>query len=300
MTNKIKLTFLGTADAIPTAKRNHQAILLNYDSENILIDCGEGTQRQFRKAGLNPLKLTGILITHWHGDHVLGIPGMFQTLAYNNYKKTLNIYGPKGTKKFINEMKKVFPFANELKIKVEEVTGKFFETEDFYLEAKEMTHGCPCNAYNFVKKGKFRIDKKKLKKHRLPAGAHLQKLKQGKDIIYEGKKYLAKNLTYMVNGLKISFVLDTSFNNRIVPFVKNADLLICESAFDSKLVDKARKHKHLTSKQVGEIAKNAKVKKLVLTHISQRYDKNPKKILDEVKKIFKDSRLVEDLDIIEI
>ena len=78
---KTKITFLGTSQAIPTAKRNHTAVLLSYKDENILIDCGEGTQRQFRKAKLNPCKLTRILITHWHGDHVLGLPGLLQTLA---------------------------------------------------------------------------------------------------------------------------------------------------------------------------------------------------------------------------
>ncbi len=296
----IKITFLGTADAIPTAKRNHQAILLSYDSENILIDCGEGTQRQFRKAGLNPMKLTRILITHWHGDHILGIPGLLQTLAFSDYNKTLYIYGPKGTKKYIKELLKTFIFANELKIKIEEVDGKFFENDDFYLESRKMTHGCPCNAYVFVKKGNFKIDKNKLKKSGLPQGPILQKLKQGKDIVYKGKKYFAKDLIYRVNDLKISFVLDTSLNKDIVPFVKDSDLLVCESAFDSKLVTKARKHKHLTAKQVGEIAKKAKVKKLILTHISQRYDKNPKKILGEVRKIFKKSYLVNDLDVIEV
>ena len=294
----IKITFLGTGDAIPTAKRNHQAILLSYDSENILIDCGEGTQRQFRKAKLNPLKLTRILITHWHGDHVLGLPGLFQTLAFDDYKKTLKIYGPKGTKKYVAELKKVFEFKGKLNIKVEEVSGKFFETEDFYLEAKAMTHGPPTNAYNFVKKGKLRIDKNKLKKSGLPVGIHLKKLKEGKDIKFKGKKYLAKNLTYGVDALKVSFVMDTTFNNKIESFVEGADLFISESQFGSELAKKAKEHKHMVAKKVGEIAKKAKVKKLILTHLSQRYDKNPKKILNEVKKVFKNSRLVDDLDVI--
>ena len=92
MTAKIKLTFLGTADQIPSANRNHTSMLLTYGGENILIDCGEGTQRQFRKAHLNPCKITRILITHWHGDHVLGLPGLLQTLAASDYNKTLYIY----------------------------------------------------------------------------------------------------------------------------------------------------------------------------------------------------------------
>ena len=108
---KIKITFLGTSDSIPTKERNHTSILLNYKNENILIDCGEGTQRQFKKANLNPCRLTSILITHWHGDHILGLPGLLQTLAMQNYNRTLKIYGPRNTKKFAEEIMKMFVFV---------------------------------------------------------------------------------------------------------------------------------------------------------------------------------------------
>jgi ribonuclease Z len=295
----IKITFLGTSDAVPSAERNHTSILLNYKDENILIDCGEGTQRQFRKAKLNPCKITKILITHWHGDHILGLPGLLQTLSFSNYNKALFIYGPKGTKKFMEVLLKTFAFQGKIKLNVEEVEGKFFENEDFYLEAEKMSHGIPCNAYNFVKKGRIRIDKNKLKKTKLQ-GPILKKLKDGKDIIYNGKRYLAKNLTFEEIGKKISFVFDTSFNGRIIPFVKDSNLLVCESTFGTELEEKASEYKHLTVKQTAEVAKKSKSKKLILTHISQRYSKNPKKILDVAKKIFKNSFLVRDLDVVEI
>jgi ribonuclease Z len=295
----INITFLGTSDAIPSAERNHTSILLSYKDENILVDCGEGTQRQFRKAKLNPNKITRILITHWHGDHVLGIAGMLQTLSFSEYKKILYIYGPKGTKEFIRNLLRTFIFHRTFRINVEEVENKFFETDDFYLEAEKMSHGVPCNAYTFVKKGNLRIDKKKLEKIKIQ-GPILKQLKDGKDIVYQGKKYLAKNLTYEEERKKISFVFDTSFNERIIPFVKNSDLLICESTFGTELEDRAEEYKHLTSKQTAEIAKKSNSKKLVLTHISQRYSNNPKKILDSAKKIFKNSFLVKDLDEIEV
>lgn len=285
---------------IPSVKRNHTSIFLNYKGENILIDCGEGTQRQIRKAKLNPCRLTRILITHKHGDHVLGIPGLLQTLSLSEYNKTLFIYGPEGTKDFMKNLLKAFPFQLNYKIEIKEVEGKFFETDEFFIEARKMTHGVPCNAYTFVKKGKIRIDKKKLEKAKLPSGPLLQKLKQGKDISYEGKKYLAKKLTFNEKGKKVSFVLDTSFNKRISSFVKNSDLLICDSSFDSELEAQAKEKKHLTSGQAGRIAKESNSKKLVLTHISQRYEKNLKKLLDDAKKVFKNSYLVEDFDVIEV
>src|SRR3989344_9655885 len=120
---KVNLAFLGTGNAIPTIKRNHTSILFSYKNENILIDCGEGTQRQFRHLQISPSKLTRILITHWHGDHILGLPGLFQTLAMNNYQKTLQIYGPKGTKNKIDAIKDLVNV--QIKLQVHEVLGQF-------------------------------------------------------------------------------------------------------------------------------------------------------------------------------
>jgi ribonuclease Z len=294
-----KIIFLGTSDAVPTAERNHTAILLEHDGENILIDCGEGTQRQFRKAKLNPCKITKILITHCHGDHILGISGLLQTLNFSGYNKPVLIYGPKGIKEFMKLVLQTFAFQGRYKIEVKEVEGKFFENDDFYLEAKSMTHGIPCNAYTFVKKNKIRINKEKLKKTPLE-GPILKKLKEGKDVVYKGKKYFAKDLIYEEKGEKISFILDTSLNTKIIPFAKDSDLLICESTFDSDSEERAKEYKHLTSNQAAEIAKKSKSKKLILTHISQRYSSNPKKILLSAKKVFKNSFLANDLDVFEI
>jgi len=197
-------------------------------------------------------------------------------------------------------MLKLFNFQREYKIEIEEVFGKFFENKDFYLEAKEMNHGIPCNAYNFVKKGRIRIDKVKLKKSKLPSGPLLVKIKQGKDLIYQGKKYRAKNLTFKEEDIKISFVLDTMNNNKIVPFVQGASLLISEASFGKELEDHAKEHKHLTSEQVGKIAKKAKVKELVVTHISQRYENKLNQILLEVKENFKKVILARDLESVEV
>ncbi|MBU0894100.1 MAG: ribonuclease Z [Nanoarchaeota archaeon] len=298
MTAKIKIIMLGTGSHIPSVKKNHTAVLLCYEGENILVDCGEGTQRQFRYAKLNPCKITRLLITHWHGDHVLGIPGILQTLALSDYRKTLFIYGPSGTKLLMRALLNLFNFKQKYKIKVEEVDkGKFVDEKNFYLESEKMEHGISCNAYSFVKKGQVRIDKEKLKKAKLDQGPHLSKLKQGKDIKYKSKKYLAKNLTYTEGDKKISIVMDTLDNKKIIPFVKGADLLICESSFNDAFKDKAREYHHSTAKQVANNAKKANAKKLVLTHLSGRWDKNPQKILNEAKKVFKNSVLAKDLDV---
>ncbi len=292
---KIPIVFLGTGQAIPTSRRNHTALLLQYKSEVLLIDCGEGTQRQFRKAKINPCKLTRILITHWHGDHILGLPGLLQTLALNNYNKTLKIYGPRGTKKFIELMFRMFVFAGKLKIEVEEVKGKFLETKEFYIEATSLKHGPPINAYSFVEKDKRRLDKKKLNKLKIPSSPLLGELQQGKNIKHNGKTIKASSVSYIEKGKKITFLLDTVLFENCYKAAKNSDLLIAEANYLDKDKELAKEHKHLTARQAALIAEKSKSKKLILTHINQRYDNKESALLKEAERIFKNTELAEDL-----
>lgn len=302
----IKITFLGTSGAVPSPKRNHPAILISHGSNNFLVDCGEGTQTQFKKAKISASKLTQLLITHWHGDHVLGIPGLLQTLSFNNYNKTLKIYGPKGIKKNVENILKAFPsvmvsdLRDNLKIKVFEASKKFIDEKDFYVEVFPVSHGISSNGYCFVEKDKIKIDKKKLKKFGINPGKHLAKLKEGKDIVFKGKKHKAKNLTFREKGRKVCIVMDSLYDSKTVAFVKNSDLLIMESTYGHDLVKLAKEHKHMTAKQAAEIAKKAKVKRLILTHLSERYDKSQKVILNEAKKIFKNTSIVKDLDVVRV
>ena len=298
MPEKIKLTFLGTGNAIPTEKRNHTAILLSYKNENILIDCGEGTQRQFRFAKISPMKLTKILITHWHGDHVLGLPGLFQTLVMNEYQKIIEIYGPKSTREFISQLKHVFNL--KINANIFEAHGAFFKNKDFILEAATMSHGIPALAYAFIIPEKTRLDKEKIKKLKLPNSPLLGKLQQGYDVIHEGKKIKSSQVTYTEKGKKISVILDTAMNKNAVEIAKNADLLVCEASFTEAEKAQAADHLHLTAADAATIAKKAKVKKLILTHISQRYEHAPEIIEKEAKKIFKNVKLAKDFDVFEV
>lgn len=302
MTKKINLTFLGTSGPIPSPTKNHTAILISYKKENILVDCGEGTQVQFKKARISAAKLTKLLITHWHGDHVLGIPGLLQSLSFQDYHKTFEIYGPRGIKNHIDNVLKTFPSVNfgDFKMKTSEAKGKFFEDDDFYIEAFPVEHGLPSNGYCFAIKDKVRIDKNKLKKFKIKPGKHLEKIKQGKVISYNGKKYSAKDLAFAEKGKKICVVLDGIYEPHIVKYVKDSDILIMESSYSHELAELAAEHRHRTAKQCAEIAKKADVKKLIITHLSDRYYKNPEALLNEARKVFKNSHLVKDLESFEI
>jgi len=281
---KIKVTFLGTGSAIPTAKRNHPAVLLQYGGENVLVDCGEGVQRQFRIAKLNPCKITKILITHWHADHVLGLPGLFQTLALNGYNKILKVYGPVGTKKMMELYIQLFAHkGKKFPIEVREVSGKFVDEKDFFIEAMEMKHDAPCLAYSFNVKERARLDKKKLGKLKLGNSRLMGDLVKGKVVEIDGKKIDGKKLIYSEKGRKVVFIMDTLYNEDAVKFARDADLLVCEATYSSDEEDLAREYLHLTTRQAGMIAKKAKVKKVFLTHFSQRHGGNAKKILGELK-----------------
>ena len=303
MAEKINITFLGTSGAKPSAKRNHTGILISYAAENILFDCGEGIQRQFKIAKENPCKLTRIFLTHWHGDHVLGLPGLLESLEMSEYSKTLHIYGPKNTKEKIALLEKVYGKFN-ISIQIHEVSsGTIVKENGFSIESHPMSHGIATNAYSFIVPDKLRLDKSKLKKLKLPNSPLISKLAQGKDIIHEGKKIKAKSLTYMEKGKKISLVLDTLMNPNALKISKNSDILICESTFlaNSPEGEKlAKEHNHLTSKDAATLAKRSKVKTLILTHLSERYEHDPKPLLDEAKNIFKNTLIAKDFDKIQI
>ena len=296
----IKLTFLGTGDAIPTKKRNHTAILASFANENILIDCGEGTQRQFKTLDISPTKLTRILITHWHGDHILGLPGLFETLAMSNYQKTLKVYGPKGTRRFIQLIQELI-FGFHINIEIHEVEqGIILDEKDFKIQAARMSHGIQALAYAIILKDRIRLNKSKLKKLKLPNSPLLKELQQGKDIVFNRKKIKAKSIIYKEKGKKITIILDTAMNQNGIELAKDSDILIAESSYLKEEAEKAKEYKHLTASQAAEIAKKSKSKKLILTHISQRYENNPKVIEAEAKKIFKNTKLAKDFDSLKI
>ncbi len=296
----MKIVFLGTGSMVPSKERNHTSILLNYNEENILIDCGEGTQRQLRHAGISATKITRLLITHWHGDHILGIPGLIQTLGASNYNKTLYIYGPLGTKKYLHGLFSSFINNIGIKIEVKEInSGRVLETERFYFEAKPMNHNCLCLGYSFIEKDKRNINVNYIKKFGLKQHPILKELQNGKDILWNGKKIKASKALKITKGKKITFILDTYLTNNAVKLAKNSDLLICESTLADDLKENAKEYKHLTNKMAAGIAKKAKASRLILTHFSQRYT-NVKDLEKEAKQVFKNTLCAYDFMVVNI
>jgi len=282
----MQITFLGTSSMVPTKERNQIAVFLSYGSEGILFDCGEGTQRQFKLAGISLTKTTKILISHWHGDHVLGLPGLMQTLSSSDYSGTLEIYGPAGTKERMEKMFEAFVFDKKLNFEVKEVRqGNFFENNDFTLEAAPLEHGIETLGFRFVEKDKRRIDMKQVKKFGIPEGPLLGKLQQGMQIEHNGKKISADDVTYIESGKKLAYITDTVLCDNCYKIAEDVDLLISEATYSSKLVDKSEEYGHMTAKQAGQLANKANAKQLVLIHFSARY-KNTQELEEDARDVF--------------
>lgn len=268
----MELTFLGTSGMQPTKERNPSAALLSYRDEGILFDCGEGTQRQMRLAGIPITKVTKICISHWHGDHVLGLPGLMQSLSASQYSGVLEIFGPPGTIERFHHLFKGFVFDSRLRFKVQEVeSGVFSDNPKFLLETRPLEHNTPCQGYCFVEKDRRRIDVEKVRNLGIPQGPILGKLQRGEAVEWKGKMLSPEELTYVVPGKKVCYVVDTRMTDEAVRLAEDADILVCEATFDSSFQEKAEEYAHLTGKDAGLIASRADVKRLILTHFSARY-----------------------------
>jgi len=289
----MKLTFLGTASAFPTRERNHPAVLLDIGPESFLFDCGENLQRQLRIAGVSPMKISKIFITHWHGDHVLGLPGLIQSLELNNRKTMLDIYGPEGSAQNFHMIRKAFGIETGFKINVHDIkTGKAFMSEDFDILAQNVKHTIPCLAFSFAEKDKIKIDKSKIEKTGA-MGPVVGELAKGKDITWEGKSIKAKDYTYVQTGKKITYILDAVYDEKLISFAKDSDILICEATFTKENELDAKKKGHMTARQAAKIAAKSRSKQLIITHFSQRY-KDVTPLLTEARKEFKNAVAAKD------
>lgn len=293
----MQFTFLGTSGMVPTKKRNVSGYFLKYGNHGLLIDCGEGTQRQMNLTGIKRTSITKILITHWHGDHMSGLCGLLHTINNETYDKTIELYGPPGTSRRMKALMEAIDLKERDWLKITELKPKkvecFFENEDFQLFCAPLKHSTPCIAYSFHEKERLNLSKSKLEKFGIKSGPHMKQLKAGKDITYKGKKIKSAEIAKLTPGRKITLITDTEVCDACYNIAENSDVLICESTYDHSLVHKAKEYEHMTSVQAAEVASQSNSKKLYLTHFSQRY-KDVQPLVDEARVIFDNTFAAED------
>jgi len=296
----MEVQFLGTAAMIPTKERNQSGILIKHEGTTLLVDCGENMQRQLRLAEVSPASINAILITHWHGDHVLGLPGLLQTLSASQYQNRLLIIGPQGTKLFLNKVLKTFVHDIAIKIEVKEAMDSFScAFEDVVIKAKLLKHNTITLGFRIETKEKRKMRMDMISKLKIPVGPLLGKLQRGKAIRVNGKKITANEVTEIIPRKVVSIVTDTLPCASANALALNADLFICEATYHSDLQEKAKEHYHMTSRDAATIAKKSNARSLVLTHFSQRY-KDVKGFQKEASSIFPKVVCAEDLQKIRI
>ncbi len=297
----MELTFLGTSSALPTKNRSHPAIALKGFGEIILMDCGECTQRQMSLAGLSPMKIKNIFLTHLHGDHFLGLPGLVQSMAFRGREEPLHIFGPWRTSLLMDYIKNLGYYSLSFPIYTHEVnSGLIINKEEYQVYCTPTEHSIPNLAYRITEKRSPKFLKEKALDLGLKPGPDFGKLQSGISVENEGKIIKPEQvLGKERKGRQIVYSGDTKPCSNLVEFSEGADVLIHESTFEESLKSRAIETGHSTAADAATTAKDAHVKNLILTHISTRYQKID--ILEkEALNIFKNTIIAKDFLTIEV
>ena len=308
----MKVIFLGTSSGMPTLKRNVSSIALVFINKNKLWlwDCGESTQQQIQKTSLKLSKLEKIFISHLHGDHVFGLPGILASRGLRSGKNQnkVQIFGPEGLDIYLKETLNITKTYIPYEIKIEIIppnlsTGIIWEDEEYIVRYTEVNHNIKTYAYSVEeKKDRSHFLIEKARKLNIPPGPIYRTLKEGKTVelldgrIFQGKNFLNK----IKKGRKMAFCGDTTYCENSVHLAEGADLLIHEATFSQQEEDLAKRNFHSTTIIAAKVAEQAQVKKLLLTHISPRYSSNNKlaitesDLLVEAQSVFPETILAED------
>ncbi|MCR5776502.1 MAG: ribonuclease Z [Lachnospiraceae bacterium] len=296
----LDVCLLGCGGMMPLPYRWLTSLLLRYNGNNLLIDCGEGTQIALKEKGWSPKPIGMILFTHFHADHISGLPGLLLTMGNAEKHDPLFLVGPRGLERTV---KALLTIAPELPFEIEykELEGDTeFTWNGYRVNAFKVNHNITCYGYsiNIDRAGKFNVDAARSLDIPVQYWSILQK---GEGVTLEDGRSFTPDAVMgeRRKGLKVTYTTDTRPTNSIVENARNSDLFICEGMYgeDDKLV-KAREHKHMTFSEAADMARRAEVKEMWLTHYSPSLV-NPREFLDRVRKIFpatkagKDGKTVE-------
>ena len=293
------LVVLGSAAQTPTRERNHNGYLLRWDQELLLFDPGEGTQRQMLFAGVSATKLTRILITHFHGDHCLGLPGVLSRLSLDRATGPVQVCFPSEGAEFFERLRGAAAFNETTQLDVQPCTEEVVaEASNFTLSARALDHRIPTLGWRLEEP-----DGRHLVPERLAAagleGPAVGRLQQEGSVEVGGSTISLDEMSEPRPGQRFAFVMDTVLCDAAFELAADADLLVCEATYLNADADLAASYKHLTAGQAGRIAAEAGARRLVLTHFSQRYG-DPEQFAREAREHFDDVVLAADLDTIPV
>ncbi len=280
--------FLGTGGSVPSKFRNLPSVLIRRGPELLLFDCGEGTQRQFLQAKAGTNRKMRVFISHLHGDHVFGLPGLLHSLSFMGRTRELEIIGPKGIAQFVTSVNRVVKMYSQFPIRIREVgSGRVVNNEEYEVRAAHAKHGIPCLAFAFQEKPKpGRFDPAKARKLGIPEGPLWKKL-QTTGSVRIGRRLISSRLIVGQprRGVKITYAVDTRPCEAVNRLAARSDLLIHDSCFDDSASLKAREYGHSTATEAAKVAKKSKSRKLALFHISAMYE-DATHLLAQARKTF--------------
>ncbi len=294
-----ELTILGSSSAVPTSKRNLTAHVLNAHERFFLIDCGEGTQLQIRRNKIKFGKINHIFISHLHGDHIFGLFGLISTFSLLNRQTDLHIYAHQELEKILNQHIQYFERTLPFKIVYHYLNSKkneiIYEDKRITIETIPLKHRIPSCGFLFKEKPHLRnLKKNAVQKYEIPI-KEIQKIKEGADLtLANGSIIPNAELTLApYKQRSYAYCTDTAYAEKIVPILKNVDLLFHEATFTEQLKSQAKKTFHSTAKQAATIAQKANAKKLIIGHFSARY-KDVTPLIQEAREIFATTFAAED------
>ncbi|WP_433701716.1 ribonuclease Z [Nocardiopsis sp. CA-288880] len=272
-----ELVVLGTSSAVPTRRRNHNGYFLRWDGHGILFDPGEGTQRQMRTAGLAATDITRICLTHFHGDHSLGLPGTLQRIARDQVPHTVRVTYPAQGEEYWRRLRHATPFRDTDTVLPQPVGGLGacpLGEEDLTLTALPLRHSVPAYGYRLAEPDGWRMLPERLAAHgvRGPLVGRLQR--EGAVTTGDGRRVELAQCARPRRGQVFAFVMDTAECEGALELARGADMLVIESTYLDAEEGLAASYGHLTARQAGRIAARAGVRTLVLTHISERYEQS--------------------------
>jgi ribonuclease Z len=267
-----ELVVLGTASQAPTRSRNHNGYLLRWDAEGLLFDPGEGTQRQMLFAGVTASQVTRICITHFHGDHCLGLPGVIQRMSLDQVRHTVEACYPAEGQEFFARLRHAAVFRDAVNLRERPVDGEgtVATQPEFRLEARRLSHSAPAIGYRLAEPDGRRMLPDKLAALGIE-GPDVGRLQRQGSLAVGDRVIHVSQVSEPRQGQRFAFVMDTRLCDGAFALADQADMLVCESTFAGAEATLAREYGHLTAGQAGRIAAESGARLLVLTHFSQRY-----------------------------
>jgi ribonuclease Z len=297
----LDLVFLGTSGSMPTAQRAPAALLVRRGGDKLLFDCAEGTQRQLLRSSVGLVELEDVFLTHFHADHVLGLPGMLKTFALRGREVPLTVHGPRGLVELLRSLKRVIGKLTYDVQLVELAPGDVLERDGYRLATFGVTHGVSALGWSVIeatRPGRFDVDEADALG--VPNGPERGALQRGESVTLPDGRTITPDLVVgpARPGRKLVITGDTAPSAEIVEAAWGADVLVTEATFSDEERDRAEETLHQTATQAAEVARQAEVGLLALTHLSNRYF-GPE-IAREARAIFVETVVPRDFDVVEV